>query len=231
MSQAQPDPRPSLFRRPAFWLIVVASLLLIVVAVVVGIALGAGRAGDASSTGTPVPTTDAAGPTDAANASSPPPTASAAPGVAIPASCADIYTRDWSADLAPRVLNPAWISDPGSGFKRYGSNDVGLVTMLEATTRLECNWVPESGAGHVFLVTGIAELTPEQQVSTLDHLTGAGFACSEELAGTRCLIEGEGGGENWGESHFLRDGIWIATRWGGSGPNGYTHDIVAAIFG
>jgi hypothetical protein len=35
----------------------------------------------------------------------------------------------------------------------------------------------------------------------------------------------------WGESHFLREGIWIATRWGGNGPDGSTHDIVAAIFG
>jgi hypothetical protein len=233
LSQAQPESRPPLVRRPAFWLVVVAALLLIAVATIVGITLGAGRGTDASATDTPTPgtvATDAATATPPATETEAPPPAPA-PVVEIPASCADIYTRDWSAELAPRVLNPAWTSDPASGFKRYGSNDVGLVTVLEATTRLECNWVPESGAGHVFLVTGIAELTPEQQGSTLDYLAGTDFECYDELVGTRCVIEGEDGGETWGESHFLRDGIWIATRWGGSGPDGYTHDIVAALFG
>jgi hypothetical protein len=210
--------------------VVGAALLLVAVATVVGLMLGAGRGAGVSASDTPSPgtvTTDAATTPPAAETEAP---QASDTSVVIPASCADIYTRDWTADLAPRVLNPPWTSDPASGFKRYGSNDVGLVTVLEATTRLECNWVPEGGAGHVFLITGVAELTLEQQGSTLDYLVGTDLGCYDELGGTRCVIEGEEGGENWGESHFIRDGIWIATKWGGSGPSGYTHDIVAALF-
>lgn len=226
---SQPAPRRPLAKRPVFWLALVGVLLLCGVAISAGVAIGS--ATDASPSD---PASDTAAPTPLATDGSATATATAEPpaaGVAIPADCADIYTRDWSADLAPRVLNPAWIAEPDSGFKRYGSNDVGLVTVLEATTRLECNWVPEAGAGHVFLITGIAALTPEQQASTLEYLDGTDLECFDELEGVRCVIEREEGGENWGESHFIREGVWIATRWGGSGPDGYTHDVVAAIFG
>lgn len=234
MTQVPDAPRPPLARRPSFWLAVAAGLLLAAIAVVLVVALLAPEGTtDAASTSTP---------TTAAASTSAPPTTAPAPApepppepapavVVIPASCDGIYTRDWSADLAPRVLNPAWIDDAGSDFKRWGSNDVGLVTMLEGTTQLECNWVPESGAGHVFLVTSVASLTPEQQGSTLDYLVTTGMDCYDQSGGTRCVIEGDEGGEAWGESHFVREGIWIATRWGGSGPTGYTQDIVTALFG
>ncbi|MGW4929955.1 hypothetical protein ACWEOH_12445 [Agromyces sp. NPDC004153] len=232
MTQVPDAPRPPLARRPSFWLALAAGLLLAAIAVVLVVALLAPEGTtDAASTSTPT--------TAAASTSAPPTTAPApepppepAPAVvAIPSSCDAIYTRDWSADLAPRVLNPAWIDDPASGFKRWGSNDVGLVTMLEGTTQLECNWVPESGTGHVFLVTSVASLTPEQQGSTLDYLVTTGMDCYDQSGGTRCVVEGDEGGEAWGESHFVREGIWIATRWGGSGPTGYTQDIVTALFG
>lgn len=227
-----PAPQRPVTRRPLFWLIVAIVLLLIAIAAYIGMTLASTNVPDptappsAPPTSSPTPPTET--PTSTPTESAPPETPAAA---RIPGDCGDIYTRDWSADLAPRVLNPAWTADPANAFKRFGSNDVGLVTVLEATTVLECDWVPETGPGHVFLVTGIASLTPEQQSSTLDHLAGTDFECYEELEGTRCVVEGEGGGEKWGESHFLRDGIWIATRWGGGGPDGYTHDIVAALFG
>lgn len=34
-----------------------------------------------------------------------------------------------------------------------------------------------------------------------------------------------------GESHFLREGVWLATWWLNIAPDGYTHDIVAALWG
>jgi hypothetical protein len=224
---SQPAPGRPLAKRPAFWLALVAVLLLVGVAIAGGVAIGSMT--DASTSDA---ASDSAAPTSPATEA--PASATAEPraaGVAIPADCAGIYTRDWAPDLAPRVLNPAWTADPGSDFKGYGSSDVGLVTVLEATTKLECNWVPESGAGHVFLITGVAQLTPEQQAGTLEYLDGTDLECFDELEGVRCLVERSEGGENWGESHFIREGVWIATRWGGSGPDGYTHDIVAAIFG
>jgi hypothetical protein len=232
LTQVPDAPRPPLARRASFWLAIAAGLLFAAIAALLAVALLAPRGTtDAASTATPTATAPTSAP-PSTTAPPPEPAPQPAPAVvAIPASCDGIYTRDWSSDLAPRVLNPTWIDDPANGFTRWGSNDVGLVTMLEGTTKLECNWVPESPGGHVFLVTSVATMTPEQQGSLLDYLATTGMDCYDEWAGTRCVVEGDEGGETWGESHFVREGVWIATRWGGSGPTGYTQDIVTALFG
>ena len=47
----------------------------------------------------------------------------------------------------------------------------------------------------------------------------------------RCIDQHEAEAGAWGESHFLREGVWIATGWVNAGPNGYTHDMVTTIFG
>ena len=229
MSQAQPDPSPSLLRRPAFWLVVVAALLLASVATVVGITLGAGRGADTSASDTPTPgtaATDAATPPAVAT-EAPPPTDAA---VVIPASCLEIYSRDWSAELGGLVLNPPWTETPGNG-PFWGSNDNGAVTVLEATTKLTCAWVGSNGGGDVGLITNLAQLTPEQELSTVVYLGSIGQACYEELGGTRCVIEWNSEAGDSGESHFLREGVWSATRWSNVVADGYTHDIATAIFG
>lgn len=64
-----------------------------------------------------------------------------------------------------------------------------------------------------------------------DHFLAVGYSCFDELEGTRCVTETEPTPDGQsGESHFFRDGIWIATLWINAGPDGYTHDIVAALF-
>ena len=70
-----------------------------------------------------------------------------------------------------------------------------------------------------------------QQEETLAHLGDLGYNCYEELEGTRCVVEQEGEVGAFGESHFMRSGIWIATGWVNAAPDGYTHDIVATVFG
>jgi hypothetical protein len=230
LSQAQPDPRPPLVRRPAFWLVVVAALLLVAVASVVGLMLGAGRGVDVSASGTPTPgtvTTDAATTPPAAETEAPP---AAGTSVVVPASCAEIYTRDWSAALGGLVLNPPWTETPGNG-PFWGSNDNGVVTVLEATTKLTCAWVGPNGGGDVGIITNLAELTPEQVSSTLAHLASIGQTCYEELGGTRCVVERNSDAGESGESHFIREGIWSATRWSNVVADGYTHDIATALFG
>jgi hypothetical protein len=229
LSQAQPDPRPPLVRRPAFWLVVVVALLLVAVASVLGLMLGAGRGTDvaASDTATPGAVTDAAT-TPPAAATEAPSTADAA--VVIPASCAEIYTRDWSAALGGLVLNPSWAETPGNG-PFWGSNDNGAVTVLEATTKLTCAWVGSTGGGDVGIITNLADLTPEQVSSILAHLASIGHTCYEELGGTRCVVEWNSEAGDSGESHFVREGIWSATRWSNTVADGYTHDIATALFG
>lgn len=231
MSQSPPAPRPPLLRRPAFWLITVAALLLIAVATVVGISLGAGRGSDASASGTPTPgtvATDAATTTPPAAETEAP--APAAPAVAIPASCVDIYTRDWSAELGGLVLNPPWTEIPGNG-PFWGSNDTGAVTVLEATTRLTCAWVGSNGGGDVGIITNLAQLTSEQEASTATYLESTGQACFEELGGIRCVVGWNSEAGDSGESHFFREGIWSATRWSNVVADGYTRDIASTLFG
>ena len=58
----------------------------------------------------------------------------------------------------------------------------------------------------------------------------AGMDCYEESGGTRCVGEWEGVAGSAGESHFLREGLWIATRWDGPAVSGYTADIIAQLF-
>lgn len=229
MPQAQSDPRPPLVRRPAFWLVVVAALLLVAVASVVGLMLGAGRGADVAASNSPTPgTTTGAATTPPAAASEAPPPADTA--VAIPASCAEIYTRDWSAGLGGLVLNPPWTETPANG-PFWGSNDNGAVTVLEATTKLTCAWVGSNGGGDAGIITNLADLTPEQVSATLSHLASIGQSCYEELGGTRCVVEWNSEAGEAGESHFIREGIWSATRWSNVVADGYTHDIATALFG
>ena len=205
-----------------------AALLAVAVAVVIGIALGGQRGVDASAGSTPTPSavaTDAAA-TPPAGETEPPVGA----GAAIPSTCGEIYTRDWSAELGGLVLNPPWTETPGNG-PFWGSNDNGAVTVLEATTELTCAWVGSNGGGDVGIITNIAALTPEQLASTVAYLGRIGQTCYEELEGTRCVVEWNSEGGDSGESHFLREGIWSATRWSNVAADGYTHDIATAIFG
>lgn len=226
MTETPNEPTTPLTRRPVFWLIVGAVLLGIAVVVVVVLGMSGGRSPE------PSPTTIAPTPTSEAPSTPPSePPATSDPGtpsaVVIPTDCAGIYTRDWAPELGGLVLNPAWSEDE----PLWGSNDRGAITMLEGTAELRCAWVQDAGGGDVGIITNVAGLTPEQQDSMAEYFPGAGFTCYEELGGTRCVIEETTDAGEWGESHFLREGVWIATRWANVSPEGYTHDIVAAIFG
>lgn len=221
--QSGPPGRPPLAKRPVFWLGIVAALLAITVAFVAGMLIGgfAGTAPSPSPTSVDRPTPAAQSP--AAVVTPPAPVAAG-----IPAECAEIYTRDWQGELT-LALNPAWTDAPESGV-RYASDDVGLQTMLEGTTHLTCIWATPEGGSDVGITTNVASLTDVQQQETLAHLRGLGYDCYDELEGTRCVVEQEGEVGAFGESHFLRSGVWIATGWVNAAPDGYTHDIVASIF-
>jgi hypothetical protein len=211
--------------------VVVAALLLAAVATVVGLMLGAGRGTDASASDTPTPgtvATDATSTPPAAATEAPPP---AAPVVAIPTSCADIYTRDWAPDFAPLVLNPEWTSAPDSGV-HFGSRDEVAIELLDTTTQVRCKWGSPNGGSGRGLTTNVAAIDSGQAGDMRVHFEAAGYTCYEEMEGTRCVMETVPGPDGQaGESHFFRDGVWIATLWVNAGPDGYTHDIVAALFG
>ena len=231
VTQVPTDPRTPLARRPVFWL-VLAVAVWSVLAVVLGIAFTSGNGIDGVAA-TARPTSAAPASTDAATSppteSPPPPAAEGI--VAIPASCGEIYTRDWASELAPLVLNPEWTTSPDSGV-HYGSRDQGAVELLATTTRLTCNWGHPSGGSGAGLTTNVARVDAAQSAAMQARFAAEGYACYAELEGTRCLTETEPGPDGQsGESHFFREDVWLATLWVNTGPYGYTHDIVAALFG
>lgn len=221
-----PAPTP-LVRRPGFWVVIVAVFLAVAVALAVGIAVsGTPGGGDAAATRTARPT-----PATTAVPIAVPPATPAAPGPVIPADCSGIYTKDWTPEMHGLVLNPPWTLDAESGV-RYGSKDTGLISVLEATEKVTCVWGnPNGGSDSGGLTTNVAAITSEQSADVIAHMKKIGYSCYEELAGTRCVVETPGDNGTVGESHFIREGIWSATWWLNVSPDGYTHDIVTAIFG
>lgn len=228
---ATPPPKPFV-QRAAFWGSIVASLVLAGGAVAAGYlvtqsgnsASGATTGSDENGQARPAPEASGMGvlvPSDepATEASS-----------QIPPNCADMYSTDWATLLGPElVLNPSWSEDTESGV-RFGSANASLEAVLQSATKLTCVWANEDGGSGAGLTTNIAVITAEQQASARETMEGFGSDCFDELSGIRCVVESSDDGETWGESHFMRDGIWIATRWINTSPDGYTHDIVNTLW-
>lgn len=230
MTQPAPNPaRRPLGRRPEFWLVLTAGLLAIGVAIAVGMAVGSARQTDAAASASSRPT-----PVASSTATPVVPVAEPEPapaGPVIPEDCAQIYTRDWAPEFSPLVLNPAWTQDPASGV-RLGSRDDVAMELLESNAAITCAWGSPNGGSGQGLTTNLAPVTPEESARILEHFAGVGYDCFEELDGTRCIMQTPASPDGQsGESHFVREGIWVATLWVNAGPDGYTHDIIAAIFG
>lgn len=149
----------------------------------------------------------------------------------IPADCVEIYTTDWSGVFAPGyVLNPEWSTAEGAPVL-VGTGDETASPVLQETSQLSCAWLPpEGGDGTVGLVTSLAAVDQAQTDAAVAAFQAAGMECYEELGGIRCVGEWQGVAGSAGESHFLREGLWIATRWDGPAVSGYTADIVTRIF-
>jgi hypothetical protein len=233
MSTSPPATPPSTApnrRRLWFVLAAVGGLAVVILIVVLVVWRGGAAAPHAgASTARPVPSTSSA-PVQLLPATPVPTVTDAAPaGPRHPSSCADIYTTDWASALAPLVLNPAWAEDPASGV-HSGTDDAGLATVLEATATVTCMWGKASGGGDVGITTNVAVLTEPQQADVTARMKGVGYSCYDELKGLRCVTETHDEAGSWGESHFVREGLWLATKWVNASPEGYTHDMVNTVF-
>ncbi|BDZ55486.1 hypothetical protein [Agromyces marinus] len=221
-----PDDVP-VFRRPSTWLATAVIVLVVAAVALVGVLMAPAPAAPVAETASrPSPATDAA------PAPVVVPTPEPVRDERIPEDCTAIYTFDWSAEFAPDyVLNPEWSTADGAP-ALFGTDDAGALPILQETSQATCAWLPpDGGDGRDGLVTSIASLDGGQAESTVAAFQNAGMECYEELGGTRCIAEWEGNFGLAGESHFLRDGIWIATRWDGPAVSGYTLDIVTAVLG
>ncbi|KQO98513.1 hypothetical protein [Leifsonia sp. Leaf264] len=233
-AEQPPTVRTPLYRRTVFWLVMVIAVLVIALAVTAGVAFRS--PGDTAPTaGTPAASDPPAStaeptqePTDPPATSTPSPTTRA---VAIPGDCRNIYTKDWTPEMHGEVLNPAWsLEEQNANTGR--AHDEQFATLLDATSEITCAWHGPYGGNDMMLRTDIARLTAEQFDGAVVHAQDLGWNCYEELGGTRCVTETAMTADgNNGYSYFFRDGIWISTRWTNLQPDGYTHDIVKALFG
>jgi hypothetical protein len=211
------------------WVLLGAVGSLLVIALVVVLIVWRGGAGvpEAEAAARPQPSSS---PAPLAVTPSPQPAAEQAANVPHPSQCEQLYSPAMVAAFGDVALNPAWVAEEDSGVNR-GSADPELVTLIDAAgEKLTCVWANAGGASGVGLTTELVWVTSEQSAAVLSRLSAAGMNCYEELGGMRCIVEGEDDGGVFGESHFVRDGIWLATHYFNAGPDGYTHDIIANVW-
>lgn len=147
-----------------------------------------------------------------------------------PKACDAIYSPTMLATLTKTgALNPAWTESDPSGVL-FGTGDAELTTVIKGAERLTCVWADPDGGSGSGLSTNVVFVTAAQSEAAHQRLLALGENCYEELGGIRCVAEKKGEAGVDGESHFLRDGIWLATHYVNAGPDGYTHDMVATIW-
>ncbi|HSP52105.1 MAG TPA: hypothetical protein VLO00_04340 [Cryobacterium sp.] len=196
---------------------------------------GAGQAtGTPSATNTPNATTPPTTSTPTATPA-PPPTATAAPGpttapgVPLPADCTQLFSPDMVEALGDLTLNPAWSQEPDSGVA-HGTDDAELRAQIDTLDHLTCVWASPFGGSDTGIVTNVVEVTPEQSAAVEARLIANGLECTDQSGGRRCVIQTNTVDGAFGESHFLRNGIWLATKYTNTGPVGYTQDIIDNIW-
>ena len=157
------------------------------------------------------------------------PTAVIAPGTPKPTACVEIYSPTMVAAFGDLVLNPPWTADPNIQV-RNGVDDPELLAVMASTEHLDCRWVSPIGPSGSGVATNLVWVNPEQTQAVTSRLVLLGLNCYEELGGLRCITETVTDEGIYGQSHFLRGGIWLATQFINAGPDGYTHDMVNTLW-
>ena len=182
------------------------------------------EAGAASQTPQPDATTEpTTEPTTA------PTTAPPAVGVVFPAACEDLFDQSMLDEMPRHVLNPPWMSEPGNP-TMYGASDDALIQVIEGNKHLSCTFAKPSGGGETGITTNVVQVDAAAVATVTARFEALGHECFEELSGVRCVMETKHEEGLYGESHFLRDDIWLATIYANLSPDGYTHHIIGNIW-
>ncbi len=166
-------------------------------------------------TKSPTPT-----PTPTATATASP----AGPVATIPGDCEGLYSPEMWALLSSQFpeLNPL---DYVNIADKLTSPELGA--MLDAIPGgLSCSWRMNM---HVGVGTRVVPVDATTAAAVEAELAATGYTPIEEPWGTRWFIQFDGEELPWGESHALVGGVWFATAWVGTAPDGYTADMVATI--
>ncbi|KGJ72193.1 hypothetical protein GY21_17010 [Cryobacterium roopkundense] len=148
----------------------------------------------------------------------------------MPMGCSALYDPAMLPVFGELVLNPEWSRGAGDG-QLAGTDDQELQGVMAAAEPLECDWASANGGSGVGLSTDVASVSPEVSVTIEARLRAVGANCYGELAGLRCVMSGSNDGDIWGESHFLRDSLWLATKYVNFAPANYTENVVANLWG
>ena len=230
---ADQSPAPPPADRRLRVLVGVLAALLAVAVIVVGVLWARSAttpvATDAArASATPVPSPTPSG-TPAPTASDRPGTATpgstATPGRPRPSSCDELYSDEMVDAFGSMVLNPQWLDDPDLDLT-IGEDDPVLQGVLDDNDYLLCQWAMPDGPSGAGVSTTVAWVDTQDSALVESHLRDRGDSCSEQQEGLRCTTQGSNEEGYFGESHFLRDGIWVATEYSNAGPEGYTRDIV-----
>jgi hypothetical protein len=217
--------------RRQLWVALGALGAVLVVALIVVLVVWRGGAGTPSSDDSrpdarPTPTASA---TPLAVASAAP--AASTPAGPRPTSCDEIYSPEMLATFGQtRTLNPEWTQ--AADLPPYlGTTDPDLSAVIEDTEHLTCVWAAAEGGSDSGLTTNVVFVTAETSEAVHQRLNAIGQNCYDEEGGIRCVVELARDADGYsGESHFLRDGIWLATHYQSAGPDGYTLDMVGTIW-
>jgi hypothetical protein len=151
--------------------------------------------------------------------------------VAIPPvgdACLDLYSDTMVSQLeqAGYELNPPRDGLDDSSFGVYNPE---LSSVLQAHAGDgTCNWLTTSF--HEGISTRVADLSGGEAATVAAALAAGGYD-QETIDGytrfysSEMLELGE-----YGESFYLRGNTWIATKWSGFAPNGYTKDIIETVW-
>lgn len=146
----------------------------------------------------------------------------------VPTSCAGLYSPTYASSIQTAGFRPdttARLNTP------VGTDDRTLADLIRNSPRLECTW-HRSNSDTAGLETSVLEVDASTSAAATARLQALGFTRLDELGGVRFVFEKvRSDGTPYGESHMLRDGLWFATRWVEYGPNGYSADMVAQVFG
>ena len=233
---ADQSPAPPPADRRLRVLVGVLAALLAVAVIVVGVLWARSAttpvvtdAARASATPVPSPTPSGTPAPTAPTASDRPGTATpgstATPGRPRPSSCDELYSDEMVDAFGSMVLNPQWLDDPDLDLT-IGEDDPVLQGVLDDSDYLLCQWAMPDGPSGAGVSTTVAWVDTQDSALVESHLRDRGDSCSEQQEGLRCTTQGSNEEGYFGESHFLRDGIWVATEYSNAGPEGYTRDIV-----
>jgi hypothetical protein len=155
----------------------------------------------------------------------PTPTTSLAPGTPRPTDCDELYSPAMVEEFGNLVLNPDWLDNPDENLTIRPA-DEELSDLIDQNDSLECIWTTAEGGSDVGVATAVVWVDPDEREAAADRLDELGYDCFDEREGLRCTTEETTDEGFSGESHFLRDGIWLSTQYANAGPAGYTLDIV-----